>query len=270
MKNIVQQSTLDYKKFEMNDVNRLMVKDGHYVPRKDLLASMKRDGFRKVSPITCVITREGKLKIVNGHNRFITAQFLGLPVEYMAYPETDEINPVEWSKQEKQWSMSNYVESYAHMGNENYAIVHEYCRNTGIPQQAAFSMFGGEAASSGNVGHRIKSGGFIIKTHNHPLQVARIVVTLAQYCEFSGAIFLIHAISKALFIPEFDLEKMIERIHKYPELLKKCRTLDEYIELLDLIYNRNAKGSRLYFKMEIDKVMASRRKMMHSAQPSDK
>ena len=52
--------------------------------------------------------------------------------------------------------------------------------------------------------------------------------------------------------------KMVSQIHKNPEVLEKKRSLDDYIGLLDLIYNRRCKTEHLHLQIEIDKAMRKR------------
>lgn len=256
---IIQQSTKDYKRFVMNQMNRT-ISDGEagFVPRKDLLESMKRDGFWKVAPVICTEVEGGKLNIVEGHNRFVTARYLGLPIEFIAYPDEVKVSPLQYSKHQKTWSQSDIAKGYSQEGNADYAEVMEFHAKTGIPLSCAFSMFHGEVSSSGNASPKVKAGTFKIKDREKPWVVAAITGRIGEYVKFSVSQNLVHAISKAVFAEGFDTGRMMERIAKNPELLRKCRTLDEYIEMLDGIYNRNMKTARYYLKAEIDKAMRAR------------
>ena len=69
---------------------------------------------------------------------------------------------------------------------------------------------------------------------------------------------LVTAISRAYFADGFDVNRMIERIGKKPELIKKCGSVAEYEAMLKAIYNHAVKTERLYLQVEIEKAMRKR------------
>lgn len=97
MKEITLKKTSDYSLFSMHQINRLIVTDEGFEPRKKLVESMKKHGFRMTQPIRCIEQEDGKMLIFDGHNRFLTAKFLNIPLWYISYPksEADYIDPLE-------------------------------------------------------------------------------------------------------------------------------------------------------------------------------
>jgi hypothetical protein len=257
MEKILLQQTRNLSVFEMDEVNRLTSNADGFVPRKDLLASMKRVGFRETQPISCVKLPNGKLRIFDGHNRFVTARYLGIPVWYLAYPKTYAISPLEYSTGQKQWTLKDKTTALA-CDNEEYAEVVAYSEATGIPQGMAFSLFSGYVGNSSAVYKDVGTGGFSIADRQRPRLVAAIVCEMAKHCTFAKTVNSVLAVSKATCAPGFSADKMVERISKHPELLKPCRTADEYLTLLESIYNRNIKSEKYYLKVEVEKAMKAR------------
>ncbi len=257
MEKIVLQKTTNFALFEMHEMNRLTTNEDGFNPRKDLLESMKANGFRSTQPISCVRLPAGKLRIFDGHNRFVTARFLNIPVYYIAYSESHDITPLEYSRGQKTWSMIEKATAIA-LENSDYAEVLEFCKKTKIPAKAAFSMFIGESASSGNALVKVSSGTFAITDRNLPYEVAAITTELQKHCAFSNSPNFVYAICKTIFAKGFSIERMIEKISKHPELLKQCRSMDDYIDLLEFIYNRSVKNEKYYLKVEIEKAMKLR------------
>jgi hypothetical protein len=249
--------TADFSIFEFHEQNRLLVKDGAFVPRKDLLLSMKQHGFRPSQPISVYKDKTGKLRIFDGHNRFITAQALGLPVCYQVFPEEFAVTPLEYSRGQKAWSMQDVAEAVA-TENEDYAEVIAYCKHTNVPISSAFSMFAGESASSNNARNKVTRGDFKIADRKNPARAAQVIQALEGVCEFATTRNLVGAISKCLFVDLFHVPRMVDKIERYPELIKKQRSLDEYISMLDLIYNRNSKSDRVDLVDEVRKEMRQR------------
>ena len=256
---VVQQSTTNYDRFVMNRMNRTMP-DGKsgILPRKDLVDSMKREGFWRVAPLICTKLADGRLNIVEGHNRFVAARHLGLPVEFLAYDDADKISPLKFSKSQKAWSHTDIAVGYTQEGNAHYAEVLDFHRLTGIPLSCAFSMFFGDTSSSGASTAKVKAGTFKVKDRSTPWLVASIVEDIGKRVTFATHVNLVHAISKAVFAEGFEPARMREKIARYPEMLRKCRTVDEYIDMLENLYNRHQKGGRYLLRAEIEKAMRAR------------
>lgn len=257
MKEIVLKQTSDYSLFEMHGMNRMIVSASGFEPRKDLLASMKKHGFRMSQPIRCEMQASGKMRIFDGHNRFLTARHLGIPVWFLCFPEGGGITPIEEGEGGKPWGLRDIAAAHAH-DHPDYAEVFAYCEVTGIPLRAAFSMFYGQSASSGNADKFVKSGDFQIKDRNYPWKVAAVVRAAAQYLQVASRIQFVSAVSKCMFAEGFSHERLIERINKRPELLRKCGYERDYIALFEEIYNHSVKGDRLYLVAETEKAMRAR------------
>jgi hypothetical protein len=68
----------------------------------------------------------------------------------------------------------------------------------------------------------------------------------------------IGALSKCIRVPDFNPEQFTKKLNKHSGLLRQCRAVHEYIELIELIYNYATKTEKLYLAAEIDKAMRSR------------
>lgn len=257
MKDIVLRQTADYSKFRMHHMNRLVIEGGDFVPRKDLVASMKKHGFRMTQPVRCVDQSSGDMLIFDGHNRFLTAQYLGIPLWYMCFPKGYELTPLQDADSGKPWSIKDIAAAHAHT-HPDFAEVFAYCEVTGIALQTAFSLFAGQSGSSGNCNPLIKSGAFVIKDRDLPWKVAAVVRAAAHHCDFAATKGFVSAVSKCMFAEGFDRERLIERINRRPDLLKKCGYERDYIALFEEIYNHNIRTERLYLVAETEKAMRSR------------
>jgi hypothetical protein len=258
MKEVKLQKTSDYSIFKANEINRVLVDSGEFTVRKDLLMSMKQDGFKPGCAISCTIEDDGKLTIFDGHNRFATARLLGIPIYYFAFPKEMEVSPLDYSRDQKRWTLAQKAQAYA-QNSADYAEVMTFHETTGIDVGSATSMFYGDIASSGNAAKYVNQGKFKIKDRDNPWRVAAIVRTLGKHCNFSTAKLLVSAVSKSVHAEGFDDAHMIERINRFPELITRCRTTEEYLEMLENIYNRHGKGKRYYLCTEVDKAMHNRK-----------
>jgi hypothetical protein len=244
---IKQQSTTNYKMFLVNQMNRLVADADGYKPRRDLLVSMKEHGYLKIAPITCYKNDDETLTIIDGHNRLAAAMALGLPVEYIAYQRNGqgEITPVDYSKDQKQWKISQCIQAHAHTGNEDYIEICDWAERNDISLPTAASLFSGQLVTSGNIKSSVREGTFKIKDRKTPSIMSRLLSAARPM--YAGAKIpsgLVAAFNRSLYAEGFDPERMIEKINKYPELCQRHRTVDQYMIMLEEIYNRHSKGKK--------------------------
>lgn len=258
-------STTDYSLFRHHQLNRNIGTGRTLKVDKKILNSMKEHGFRTGLHIKCYRDEEGALVIFDGHRRFEHAKLLGICVVYAEYRAEDAVDPLEYSSGQKTWSLRDKCIAYSHK-SEDYQEVMDFHSKTGIPHTMCLSMFFGQSASSGNANAFAAIGEFRIKDRNHPNAVAMVCEVLKAHCDFATEKGLVSAISKAMFAEGFDANHLIKQINRRPELLKKCRTQDEYVDLLELIYNYGNKSNRLFLKVEIEKAMRARSAAVYSGE----
>lgn len=237
--------TDQHGKFVFHEQNRVLrdPASGATKIRKDLIESMKAEGYRLEEPITAYANEDGTYTIIDGHNRLIAAQSLGIPVAYIAYRRNGqaEWTPVRHSNGGRMWSVREIATAYAQNGNEHYAELLEYCDRTGIGIMEASSMLYGHAANTTGAIKVVKAGTFVVRDRIHADIVAGMVATCAQFVHWANDSRLVAALSACLFVDGFSPVQMRDKIAKYPEFLEKQKSRDDFIELLDKIYNRSAK-----------------------------
>lgn len=262
---ITLKSTTDYDLFRHHEKNRNVGSGDTLQVDRKILRNMEENGFRVAMHIKCYRDDDGKLVIFDGHRRFEHAKLLEIAVVYAEYRVEDAVDPLEYSSGQKTWSLKDKSLAYAHALHD-YQEVNDFHQRTGIPHALCYSMFWGDSASSNNASKFVEAGKFYIKERVHPIVVARVCETLKPLCEFATDARLVSVISKSMFADGFDVNHLIKQVIRKPELLKKCRTEADYIDLLELIYNYQGKGVRLYLKVEIEKAMRRRSAVHHTDQ----
>lgn len=226
--------TKDYDLFEPHPYNRDVSRT------KVLEESMERFGFDDGLPIRCVRNGNGKLKITHGHHRFHVARKKGLPVWFIV--ASNDIPLFESEASGHAWNVRDFTVARARAGERAAEAVLQYHEKTGIPLQACISLVGGEGASSGNKSIAMKTGRFKVGDPHHADMIARIV----DHCKKHGVAFAAHsyfvaAISKCLFVEEFDAELFLRKVATHSKLMEPRRSLDDYLDLVELIFNRKSK-----------------------------
>lgn len=182
-----QNYTTDYSRFRFHTQNRIVVSDdGKPVPRKDLIDSMKKHGFLKEHAIKVYEDPDKKFTILDGHNRFVSAMSLSLPVEYIAYQRNGTVlTPVDYSRSQKGWSLDQFIHAHAAAGNEAFIELVEFSTKTGIGLGSSGSLLSGHSAGSGNVHQQLKDGAWKIKDRVYAELVASVISLMSQFKPFT-------------------------------------------------------------------------------------
>ena len=224
------------KKYEMfiaHDLNR-------DVQRTKLLeASMRRYGYDDASPIRCIRNGpDGRLKITAGHHRFHVARKLGIEVYYNV--ASKDIPLFESEGTVRQWSVQDFTDARSRAGDVGATAVLEYKEKTGLPISTSIALVSGQSAGAGGVARKMKEGTFAIGSQRHAKTIERIVLHLKSLSiRMATNSCFINAVSRAIWVPEFDVDVFLYKISCHSELLERQRGLDAYMELIELIYNRN-------------------------------
>jgi hypothetical protein len=230
-------TTTNYDIFELHSLNRRVQ------PRsknfKDLVESIKRDGFRRGYPIEVYKNGGSRMKVISGHNRLMAAKEAGVPVKYVFAEK--EYSPAQGEVGPGKWKLSEYFECYCQQGVPEYLEIEQYMEKTGISLNNAASMFHGNSAGSGNHASdgTFKNGTFEIKDRNHAHLVGSIVVYLRTIgIDFAAHNNLVKAISHAVQVPGFDVSRFKQKSKAHKELFEKQKNFDNYLDMIELIYNR--------------------------------
>jgi len=229
--------TSNYGKFELLPFNRNVVRT------KALTESMKKYGWINSRPMDVSARPDGKLMIRDGHHRFETAQRLGLPVKYVICDDGATVYELE--KPTIKWSLEDFLDSYCRGGQHPaYDIVRDYCQETGIAISIVISLFTGQQAFSHNGMTRFKDGNFKLNSQS---KVAADVKDLVLTCKkfeipFYNNAYLVQAFSKIVQVKEFSLRQMKSKIKSFHSLFEKKATVEQYLDLIEEIYNRQSKS----------------------------
>lgn len=227
--------TKDYTLFEQCPYNRDVTKI------KVLEDSMRKHGFDDGLPIRCVRKRNGKLEVTHGHHRLFVANKLGLAVWFIV--ATNDIPLFESEASAHTWNVRDFTVARTRAGEEPARRVMEYHEDTGIPLQACIALIGGEGACSNNKSTAMKMGSFKVGDTHHADEIAKIVHQCRECdVDFATNSYFVGALSKCLFVEVFDSELFMHKTSIHRELMEPRRGIDEYLELIELVYNRQVKS----------------------------
>jgi hypothetical protein len=233
-------ATNNYSKFEMHPLNRDQVPNN-----RKLEASMKRLGFLDCCPMHVVRNGvDGKLLIKQGHQRFLVAQKLNLPVKYVEMDDDATIFELESGTN---WKVNDYLSGYVRLGKKEYIDLKEYCDDTGISRAVASALLRGHSTrpSSAAFERDFKEGRYKI---NRDSQLAATVQTITDCMRANGvatyrSAMMVLALAKIVLVPKFETNRFLKKIKTYgPQMIGKRATLDQQLDMLEALYNHMSQG----------------------------
>ena len=111
-------STLHWKYFSFLKENR-PINEGHIL---SLMDSFRKDGYL----FTIVYVNE-QMQIIDGQHRFEAARRLKLPIYFMVMPAWGIREVTVLNVNSRNWTMYDFLASYARAGNINYVRFKEFC-----------------------------------------------------------------------------------------------------------------------------------------------
>lgn len=236
MKKIIE--TKNYDMFELHEFNRSI----HSIER--LKESMKTHGWIDAYPMHVFKNGNGKLKIKAGHHRFEAARSLEIPVKYVICEDDSTIHELERSN--VNWSMRDYLESYARIGNSNYLKLNDYFKRFKIPLNVSVTLMGGKSANeSGFHSINFKDGKFKVANPTHAYELGEIVLFLDElgvtFCRNSRFVI---ALSKVMHVDGISVDELKYKMEHHVYMMTKQPDLVSYVNMLEKVYNRQ-RGKKL-------------------------
>jgi hypothetical protein len=222
------QETKDYKKFRRHDMNRGMK------PRPDLVRSMERDGWWIDSPMT--VTKNGSGFIIKkGHNRFATAQKLGLPVRFIVVPEDNRLPHA--YEHEKRWTTADVLNGYADAGFEEYIRLRNFMQHYHLPATISIGLMSGNINPDMDV---FRSGLFKVTTMETADYVGSVLSFCQKYRKFSRQIHFARGLVKVMQVDGFDSTRFMQKFKTHHAIMDEKPTLNGFIEEIERVYNYRA------------------------------
>lgn len=244
----LQMGTCDYSIFQSHELNRV---DFDAPARGDLVASMKKYGYQKEHPIKCSVSENGTLIVFAGHNRLNAAKALGLPVEYVVYDTT--MSPDVESSGVKVWTISDHFTAHAKKGNLDCVEILNFAKQNRITNVVGYLLLNGRIphSSIGRLDNQRLIDGYASINPAHRqyaenvIEIADSIAVNCPHLGISRSSSLFIAIARICAVDKFCVLRIIEKINRNPELVRKHQLSQDYVVMFDLIYNRHQKVGRI-------------------------
>lgn len=224
--------TTEYEVFERMPGNR-PVDEGHVA---DLMKRMRtKDLF---TPIQI----NQNFEVIDGQHRLEARRRLGLPVPFFCVSDYGLEEVQELNAQQKKWSIEDFTNSFIERGNKEYQVYQWFRRQYSLPHTLAVQLLMGDSSDSGRIGgHSVKAifQGGQLKVNNLTAakDKAEMLLKISPYFTHWNNRGFVAALMFCLRKKAFDFAKFLHRVETNPTMLKPCATTEQYILLVEEIYN---------------------------------
>lgn len=235
------QNTKDYSIFKKLEGNRPVV--NRRVNK--IIASIQNVGY-----ITSPLIVNEKMEVIDGQGRLEALEQLKMPVEYIIHPGIGINECIAMNINQGNWSLKDYIESYATRGNKSYQrleqLIKEYpLANLDVIATAALRI-------NKITGTMVKDGSLVLTEEQCDKAVERLnyayeIFDLVDKTAVRGGILnLIQVILYCYDYEEIDLKRLKEQVTKNIYVCRPWNNIDTCFNEIEELYNRNI-SKKVYF-----------------------
>lgn len=235
------QNTKDYSIFKKLEGNRPVV--NRRVNK--IIASIQNVGY-----ITSPLIVNEKMEVIDGQGRLEALEQLKMPVEYIIHPGIGINECIAMNINQGNWSLKDYIESYATRGNKSYQrleqLIKEYpLANLDVIATAALRI-------NKITGTMVKDGSLVLTEEQCDKAVERLnyayeIFDLVDKTAVRGGILnLIQVILYCYDYEEMDLKRLKEQVTKNIYVCRPWNNIDTCFNEIEELYNRNI-SKKVYF-----------------------
>jgi hypothetical protein len=225
-------STTDYDMFKLVKGNR-PVNERRVA---QIAESMRQRGFIPSYHITV----DGDMVVTEGQHRLAAARLAGVPVIYLIDSRLERADVPALSALAKGWSDDDFVQAFAREGREEYLKLQAYRERTGFPVHMCIRLAAGRGAKE--AGECLRDGTFAFQNQQFADLVAQRAADFKPYFRGHRESPFVSALIYLSRHAEYDHQTMMHRLSQQATRMVKCANRDQYIALLQDIYNHRAKN----------------------------
>lgn len=225
-------TTTDYSMFKPIKGNRTK----NQLHLKRLIKSME-DKYL----YTILIVNE-KHEIIDGQHRFQAIKQLGLPVNYVICHgySLDEVHI--FNQNSKTWNASDYLAGYCGMGKQDYLIYKDFKDKYGYGHNETTAMLTGCTRGGGSILRAFKEGSFKVTHLQQATKYAEMIRLISEFYDGFNRRSFVYAMLTLFKKPQFEFVEFVKKLKIQPTAMCDCSDADQYISLIEEIYNYRRKN----------------------------
>ena len=222
--------------YRTNDYSLFSKLDGNRNVNKAHLIRLKKS-IKEESLCVPIIVNE-KYQIIDGQHRFSCWENLMLPVYYIVVEGYGLKQVQRINANTSNWKLIDYAESYCDLGNKNYCKYVLFKAKYNLGDYESISMLQGDYGSGKNF-ERFRNGSFQVNRWKMACNDAEQIVRVAEFYDGYKRRGFVFALLKFFSNDNFDFNRMFKKIKKYPNKLVDCTNTEQYMIMLEKLYNYN-------------------------------
>jgi len=178
-------------------------------------------------------------EIIDGQHRFMAIEALGLPLKYVVCPGygLDEVHIL--NQNNRVWNLADFVDGFTELGNKEYSKLKELTEKYGFNYTSSILICTGyrHLKNSKYIKDVFQKGDF--KINNLDLVISRFeqLKKIGEfYNNYKRSIFIV-AFMTLVNNSKFDIYQFLSKLKLQPKSLVDCVTVDQYIDVIEDIYN---------------------------------
>lgn len=234
-------STRDYGRFVINIANRPIQ------PKKleKMRAWITRKNLLHLFPI--IVSRD--FTVVDGQHRLKVAEMLGVPVYYIVSDQMRIEDAATINTVTDRWTIQDWLGHWCALGLPEYLKLKAFSQKyPWFPLSLAREFCAGSLKSQ-DVMDSFMSGTYRVAGMNVAEQVAQMAVNFSRWADFWRSAYFLRALRQLALNPQYSHKRMLSKMDYQSSRLVKCATAEDYLKLLNEIYNyRTSDANRVVFE----------------------
>lgn len=230
--------TKNYEMFKFRNDNR-SIRQYHV---QELVNKMKEKGWIQGS--YAVINE--KNEVIDGQHRILAARTIGIPVSFTIERKTSFDTIQDLNQSQVNWSKYDHVHGWVTKQNQNYIILEGFMKRYPEFKITEMMMFLSNSFTSVTK-ETFESGRFEVRSVRVGEEWINNFRQLKPYFEkgYNKSIFVRSLIKVMSKKKEFSFDQFIHKVSIRPGSIHLCGTVDQYVEMIENIYNFQRKGGKI-------------------------
>lgn len=227
---------------------------------RKLRDSLKKHGWIPSFPMTCYKNGSSKLTILDGQHRFSIARELGMPVKYVLVDQEFDISEI--NNTQDTWKLKDYMRRWQKAGKEEYFEIENFMKtHPNVTLSMTISLLGGNNVAGTYQKNKYKEGKFKItsRSRGKAYQVANAFESIIEVNKDAKHNNLLKALYKCFYVDSFDSSRLIEQCEKNPAMIQPYSKTEDWLDLLQEIYNHGKKSNRIPLRFQAEEAMKQRK-----------
>lgn len=195
-----------------------------------------KESISKNYLFTVIVVNED-YEIIDGQHRFEVIKELELPLNYIKCTGygLNEVHIL--NENSKDWTANDFLSGYCDLGLADYKIYRSFKKKYKFGHNESMAMLRGTQTGHGDIYQMFKSGDFKITHLDQAFEQAEMIWQLKDYYDGFRRRSFVYAMLTLFKKDDFDFAEFLQKVKNQPTALVDCATKDQYIALIEEIYN---------------------------------